>query len=136
MDNRQLIKYIPDMDGSKLPAFPPIRSQGSFSSCGPFSATCYQLTHMVGLEEGRNNKNNDNSIKFSPKWTSDFFSKGEDSGRQANGNGATGTVVVRRSYSAAHQVDEFFYQGQTDSRAAGGAGKGVIHTIKVVEDFF
>ena len=28
-----------------------------------------------------------------------------DSGRQANGDGAPGTVVARRSYGAAHQVD-------------------------------
>ena len=56
--------------------------------------------------------------------------------RQADGDGAPGTVVVRRSYGAAHQVDEFFYQGQTDSGAAGGAGKGVIHAVKVAKDFF
>ena len=55
---------------------------------------------------------------------------------QSNGDGAPGTVVVRRSYGAAHQVDKFFYQGQPDAGSAGGAGKGVVHSIKVVEDFF
>ena len=57
-------------------------------------------------------------------------------GRQANDDGTPGTVVVRCSYGAAHQVDEFFYQGQTDAGAAGGAGKGVVHPVKIMEDFF
>ena len=57
-------------------------------------------------------------------------------GRQADGNGAPGTLVVGRGHGATHQVNEFFYQGQTDSGAARGAGKGVIHPVKVVEDFF
>jgi hypothetical protein len=45
-------------------------------------------------------------------------------------------MVVGSGYGPTHQVNEFFYQGQTDSGAAGGARKGVIHTVKVVEDLF
>ena len=34
------------------------------------------------------------------------------------------------------RVNKFFYQRQTDSGAACGAGKRVIHAVKVVENFF
>jgi Ca2+-binding RTX toxin-like protein len=77
LNSRQLPEYLPFVDNSKLPAFPPIRSQESFPSCAPFSVTYYQLTHMVSLQEGWNNKNEDNSTKFSPKWTYNFLNKGE-----------------------------------------------------------
>ncbi len=76
--NTQLLPdYLPSVDNSKLPAFPPIRSQESLPSCAPFSVTYYQLTHMVSLKEGWNNKNEDNSTKFSPKWTYNFLNQGE-----------------------------------------------------------
>jgi hypothetical protein len=77
LNSQQLPDYIPYVDNSKLPAFPPIRSQESLPSCAPFSVTYYQLTHMVSLQEGWNNKNEDNSTKFSPKWTYNFLNKGE-----------------------------------------------------------
>ena len=47
------------VDNSTLQYFPPIRSQGSLPSCVPFSINYYQLTHMVGLQKGWNNKNED-----------------------------------------------------------------------------
>ena len=48
--SQEFPNYLPYVDNSKLPAFPPIRSQESFPSCAPFSVTYYQLTHMVSLE--------------------------------------------------------------------------------------
>ena len=77
LDRHLLPEYLSSVDNSILPAFPPIRSQESFPSCAPFSVTYYQLTHMAGLIEGWNNKNEDNSTKFSPKWSYNFLNKGE-----------------------------------------------------------
>ncbi len=74
------------VDNSSLPAFPPIRSQGSLNSCVSFSVTYYQLTHMVGLQLGWDNKNSDNSIKFSPKWTYNFVNGGENAGTYFSNN--------------------------------------------------
>ena len=56
--------------------------------------------------------------------------------RQADGDGASGHLVVGSADGATHQMNKFFYQRQADSSAACGAGKRVIHTVKVVEDFF
>ncbi len=80
LNSQQLPGYLPYIDNSKLPAFPPIRSQGSLGSCAPFSVTYYQLTHMVSLQEGWNNKNEENSTKFSPKWTYNFINSGNPGG--------------------------------------------------------
>ena len=52
LNSQQLPDYLPYVDNSKLPAFPPIRNQGELPSCVPFSVTYYQLTHMVSLQEG------------------------------------------------------------------------------------
>ena len=62
----ELPSYV---DNSFLPAFPPIRSQGSLPSCVPFSKNYYQLTHNTALVTGWDNKNADNTTKFSPKWS-------------------------------------------------------------------
>ena len=77
---QHLPDYLPYIDNSKLPAFPPIRSQEEFGSCAPFSVTYYQLTHMVSLQKGWDNKNEDNHTKFSPKWTYNFINSGEPGG--------------------------------------------------------
>jgi len=59
------------VDNSLRDAFPPIRSQ-KYGSCVAFAITYYQLGYEMALAKGWNNKNNDNSIKFSPKWTFNF----------------------------------------------------------------
>lgn len=69
------------VDNSTLPYFPPIRSQGDIGSCASFCATYYQATHMNAMARGWNTKNdNDNSNKFSPKWTFNFINEGEKGG--------------------------------------------------------
>jgi len=68
------------VDNSKLPAFPPIRNQGGIGSCMSFASVYYSMTHMVGLSRGWNNKNDNNSTKFSPKWSYPMVNKGTDDG--------------------------------------------------------
>jgi len=73
------------VDNSELKYFPPIRTQGSLGSCAAFSSTYYQMTHMAALEMDWNVKdNNDNSNKFSPKWSFNL----------ANGNTDYGSDIV------------------------------------------
>ncbi|MBN1897348.1 MAG: chitobiase/beta-hexosaminidase C-terminal domain-containing protein [Spirochaetes bacterium] len=68
------------VDNSTLQYFPPIRTQGSIGSCACFSTTYYQMTHMVGLLRGWDNKNGDNNYKFSPRFTYNMVNGGSDSG--------------------------------------------------------
>ncbi len=69
------------VDNSTLPYFPPIRSQGSIGSCASFAGTYYQATHMTAMARGWNTKSdNENSNKFSPKWTYNFLGNGEQEG--------------------------------------------------------
>jgi hypothetical protein len=61
------------VDNSTLPCFPVIRNQSPLGSCTTFATTYYQLTHMVGfIRTGWDNKNEDNTTKFSPRWTYNF----------------------------------------------------------------
>lgn len=105
---QQLSEYLPSVDNSELPAFPPIRSQGSLGSCAPFSVTYYQLTHMVGLQEGWDNKNEDNHTKFSPKWTYNFINYGTN-----GGSSWFSTYRVLEKHGAA-TWEEFPYVGSAD----------------------
>lgn len=74
------------VDNSQEPSFPPIRSQGGLGSCTCFSSTYYQMTHMAGLAMGWNTKDdNDNTNKFSPKWTYNFINSGENQGTNIAG---------------------------------------------------
>lgn len=68
------------VDNSQLPHFPVVRSQGSLGSCVAFAASYYLLTFEVGAREGWNNKNNDNTTKFSPKFIYNFVNGGSNSG--------------------------------------------------------
>jgi C1A family cysteine protease len=104
---QQLSEYLPSVDNSELPAFPPIRSQGSLGSCAPFSVTYYQLTHLVSLQEGWDNKNEDNHTKFSPKWTYNFINYG-----QPGGASWYATYKVLEKHGAA-TWDAFPYVGST-----------------------
>jgi len=72
------------VDNSTLKCFPVIRSQGSLGSCTTFATTYYQLTHMVGLivhpEWDQKLYPEDNTIKFSPRWTYNFQRDSENEG--------------------------------------------------------
>lgn len=69
------------VDNSQRQSFPPIRSQGGLGSCVSFSATYYQMTHMAGLAMGWDTKDdNDDTNKFSPKWTYNFINQGKNQG--------------------------------------------------------
>lgn len=73
----ELPSYV---DNSQLPHFPVVRSQGSLGSCVAFAASYYLLTFEVGAREGWNNKNNDNTTKFSPKFIYNFVNGGGNGG--------------------------------------------------------
>ena len=61
------------VDNSTSQYFPLIRNQSPLGSCTTFATTYYQLTHMVGLIRTKwYNKNEDNTTKFSPRWTYNF----------------------------------------------------------------
>jgi C1A family cysteine protease len=78
LDSTSLPSYV---DNSILPYFPPIRDQGGIGSCASFCATYYQATYMTAMARQWNVKNNnDNSNKFSPKWTYNLINQGEDLG--------------------------------------------------------
>ena len=68
------------VDNSTLPAFPPIRSQGSLSSCAQFSAIYYTLTHMTALARGWDAKGGGDAACFSPKWTYNVVNGGSNVG--------------------------------------------------------
>lgn len=67
-------------DNSASPAFPVIRSQGGLSSCCSFAITYYHLTYTAGRLYGWDNKNKDNTTKFSPRWTYNMVNRGENDG--------------------------------------------------------
>jgi hypothetical protein len=69
------------VDNSALPYFPPIRSQNNIGSCASFATTYYQATYMTAMARGWDVKdNNDNTNKFSPKWTYNLVNGGVDDG--------------------------------------------------------
>jgi C1A family cysteine protease len=68
------------VDNSALPGFPEIRDQGSIGSCVGFALGYYQYTHEVSLLTGWNNKNSNNTTKFSPKMLYNLSNWGNDGG--------------------------------------------------------
>jgi fibronectin type 3 domain-containing protein/C1A family cysteine protease len=85
--SQRIMMYFPSsVDNSTLSSFPPIRSQGYQSSCVSFSIAYYQLTHEVGMLRGWNNKNQDDSTKFSPKFLYNLVNWGNDRGSSWYGN--------------------------------------------------
>jgi hypothetical protein len=69
------------VDNSKLPYFPPIRSQGQLGSCTAFATTYTQLSYMTAFQRGLDIRDNgDNTNKYSPKWTYNMVNDGLNSG--------------------------------------------------------
>jgi len=69
------------VDNSTTPYFPPIRNQGSLGSCASFASTYYQLSYMTAFQRGLNIRDgNDNTNKYSPKWSYDMLVVGENGG--------------------------------------------------------
>jgi PKD repeat protein/C1A family cysteine protease len=68
------------VDNSTSPAFPPIRSQGTLSSCATWATTYYQFTYENNLARGQTASNGDNNFIFSPKWTYNIINGGTDGG--------------------------------------------------------
>jgi C1A family cysteine protease len=99
------------VDNSKLPSFPPIRSQEEIGSCASFSTTYYTATHMLGQARGWNNKNDDNATKLSPKWTYPQVNRGQD-----NGSWFTPTFDVLLKHGAA-TWSEFPYEGSNTPKS-------------------
>jgi PKD repeat protein/C1A family cysteine protease len=65
------------VDNSALKFFPPIRSQGSFPSCGVFSGTYYAMTYMHAMARNLDAKTGGDAFRFSPKWTYNMVNGGE-----------------------------------------------------------
>ncbi len=81
LGSASLPKYV---DNSELPYFPPIKDQGSIGSCAAFASTYYQATYMTAMARGWDVRDdNDNSNKFSPKWTYNLLNGGTDEGSTA-----------------------------------------------------
>lgn len=95
------------VDNSTLNAFPPIKNQGSQGSCGAFSSTYYQMTHMTALARGWNAKTGGDSTHFSPKWTYNMMNGGGDNGTFIDDN-----LSMMRDHGCALWSD-FPYTGLT-----------------------
>jgi C1A family cysteine protease/chitodextrinase len=78
----QTVTQVPvHVDNSELPAFPPIRTQGSLGSCASFATTYYQMSYTTNLARGLDAKNDSSDLnKCSPKWTYNFVNFGQDLG--------------------------------------------------------
>ncbi len=69
------------VDNSELKFFPPIRSQNPLGSCVSFSTTYTQLSYMTALKRDLDIRdNNDNTNKYSPKWSYTMVNGGSDEG--------------------------------------------------------
>jgi len=69
------------VDNSRLKYFPPIRSQGALGSCASFVATYYQLSYMTAIQRDVDIRDgDDNTTKYSPKWSYNIINGGRDSG--------------------------------------------------------
>jgi PKD repeat protein/C1A family cysteine protease len=64
------------VDNSTLKYFPPVRSQGSLPSCGPFSGTYYTMTYMHAMARNLDAKTGGDAFRFSPKWTYNMLNDG------------------------------------------------------------
>lgn len=76
-----------DVDNSLLKFFPPIRSQGSLGSCVSFASTYTQLSYMTAFQRDLDIRDNDdNTNKYSPKWTYNMINGGSNDGSYFSDN--------------------------------------------------
>jgi len=121
------------VDNSQLPGFPPIRNQEN-GSCCPFSVTYYQLTHEVSLVKGWDNKNENNSTKFSPQWTY-TLANGIDGGGVGWGDAYRILVTHGACTWEEEPVTSEFNAWTTDSAAWRNAINFRIESVGQVENF-
>lgn len=75
------LEILPDsVDNSTLKYFPPIRSQGSISSCGSFSGAYYAMTYMLAKARDLDAKTGGDAFRLSPKFAYNLVNGGSDSG--------------------------------------------------------
>ena len=75
------------VDNSKLPYFPPIRSQSPLGSCTSFATVYTQLSYMNAFQNNLDIRDNSNNTdKFSPKWAYNMANGGSDSGSSFSSN--------------------------------------------------
>jgi C1A family cysteine protease len=100
------------VDNSTLKYFPPIRSQGSFGSCGVYSGTYYAMTYMNALARDLDAKNGGDANRFSPKWTYNMVNGGD----YANGSWYYWAYEIGQKHGCA-TFAEFPYNGSTSDPA-------------------
>lgn len=96
------------VDNSTLKYFPPIRSQGSFSSCGVYTGTYYAMTYMNALANDLDAKNGGDTNRLSPKWTYNMVNGGD----YANGSWYYWAYEIGQKHGCA-TFAEFPYNGST-----------------------
>jgi len=75
------------VDNSKLKYFPPIRNQFQLGSCASFSTTYTQFSYMTAFQRDLDIRdNNDNTNKYSPKWTYNMVNGGSNEGSNFSQN--------------------------------------------------
>ncbi len=100
------------VDNSVLKYFPPIASQGSFSSCGVFNGTYYAMTYMYALARDLDAKNGGAAFRFSPKWTYNMVNGGD----YKNGSWYYWAYEIGQKHGCATMA-EFPYNGSTSDPA-------------------
>jgi C1A family cysteine protease/PKD repeat protein len=96
------------VDNSALKYFPPIRSQGSFGSCGVYSGTYYAMTYMNAMARNLDAKNGGDVYRLSPKWTYNMVNGGE----YTNGSWYYWAYEIGQKHGCA-TFEEFPYNGST-----------------------
>jgi C1A family cysteine protease len=75
------------VDNSKLKYFPPIRNQNQLGSCASFATTYTQFSYMAAFQRDLDIRdNNDNTNKYSPKWTYNMANGGTNEGSELGQN--------------------------------------------------
>lgn len=73
------------VDNSRESWFPEVRDQGYQSSCACFATTYYTMTSQVARLRGFKVNNNDDTYKFTPRFTYNQINRGEDNGSSIGG---------------------------------------------------
>ncbi len=72
------------VDNSRLPSFPPIRSQLDLGSCVAWAIAYYQYSHEYARLRDWNIAEGDSTRIFSPKWAYNLTNNGKDDGSSLN----------------------------------------------------